>query len=224
MIIVNNTISGEGSITVKQVGTVDSVTTDASKAEKESALSVELNGPSVLKDSQAEKAASSSESALREGARAFERFWLLPERHQDNETVVRLRLNGRLGGWLLKDELVQALGLRVGDCISTEVSVLYTSGIIDDDGSTDLFADGDSAVWLIEAAMEAEEAVGLVVDCRVKFSYCRAPVGGREGKMINKASLILLEGLGVVGVDNEPDVNRPPNEYAERVFASLFDA
>lgn len=138
-----------------------------------------------------------SEDELKNGARDFELFWLRPLRMAGHEAVLRLCLNGKIGGWKLKDELIESIGLTVGDCVSVEVSVLDGPGIIDDDGDTDLFAGGSAADWLIDTALEAGSVAGCIIDCKVRFVYEQAPVGG-NGKLVNKASLVLVEGYKLV--------------------------
>lgn len=140
----------------------------------------------------------------KEGAEMFEKFWLQPKRYRNKEVSVRLRLNKKLGGWKLKDDLVQELGLSVGDCINTEVSVLLGPGIIDDNGDTDLFADGQAAEWLIDTVLHNKEhpaiVEGCVIDCVVRLVYGEAPVG-RNNKNINKISLILVRGIRYHGYE-----------------------
>lgn len=140
------------------------------------------------------------ESSLHDGARQYERFWLRPQKLAGKLVPLRIRLNQEFSGWKVKDELIRALGLTVGDTISTEVTVLLSDGIIKDYGDTDLFADGDAADWLLDQVEQAKTVRGCIVDCYVRFNYCRAPVG-ENSKIVNKASLILVSGLSLYGVD-----------------------
>ena len=142
-----------------------------------------------------------SEDALRDGANKFERFWLRPQRLVGRMIPVRLRINKKFGGWKVKDELVRAVGLTVGDCITTEVSVQLGNNIIDDDGDTDLFADGEGAGWLLDQVTNAGVVEGCVVGCVVRLIYCSVPIGA-NGKMINKASLVFVSGIRYVGIDH----------------------
>lgn len=139
-----------------------------------------------------------SEQELAAGAREFELFWLRPSRYAGREANVRLMVNGKLGGWKLKDELVNSLGLKVGDTVNAEVTVLLGPGIISDSDDVDLFADGEAATWLLDTILKAGSAEGCVVDVRVRFTYETAPVGGPEGRSVGKASLVLLEGIRFV--------------------------
>lgn len=138
------------------------------------------------------------ENELKEGAKLFERFWLLPKRYMDQTAKMRLRINKKWGGWKLKDELVSSLRLEIGDTISTEITPYFTNNIIDDDNDTDLFASADVADWLLENNV----GIGTIIDCSVRFAYTKVPVGF-NGKDVYKISLVMEEGLSVVGVDRK---------------------
>lgn len=135
---------------------------------------------------------------LREGGKLFELFWLRPKVYAGKSVPIRLRINKKWGGWKVKDELIQSLDLEVGDTISTEITPLLTSGIIDDDNDTDLFASEGGADWLLENNV----GVGTVIDCYVKFVYSKAPVG-LNGKSVYKISLVFEKGISVIGVDED---------------------
>lgn len=137
-----------------------------------------------------------SEHTLVDGAKKFEHFWLRPAKYAGEIVPVRLRINRKWGGWKVKDELISSLGLDVGDCISTEVTIKLTQGVIDDDDDTDLFASGEGADWLLENAAKP----GSVCDCYVRFAYNKAPVG-KDDKMVNKVSLVFVKGIRYVEYD-----------------------
>lgn len=141
-----------------------------------------------------------TEDILRDGANEFERFWLRPQRLAGKMIPVRLRINKKFGGWKVKDELIKAIGLTLGDCITTEVSVLLGNNIIDDEGDTDLFADGEGADWILDQVINIGVVEGCIIDCYVRLVYCRAPIG-EKGKMINNASLVFVSGIRCVGID-----------------------
>lgn len=128
------------------------------------------------------------------GAKEFEMFWLRPKKMALHETVLRLQINKRWGGWKLKDELVNSLGLEIGDTINTEVSVLNAPGLIADEDDTDLFASGEGADWLLDNNI----GLGSIIDAKVRFLYTKAPVGGIDGKDVWKVSLVFLEGYSIV--------------------------
>ncbi len=175
---------------------------------------VELEKLSVINNSQTITNGKSdvNEDMLRAGANEFEKFWLRPQRLAGKLVPLRMRLNKKLNGWKVKAELIGALGLTVGDSINTEVSVQLTSGIIDDNGDTDLFADGDAADWLIDQIQSAGTVEGCIVDCYARFVYSRAPVGGVNGRQVNTANLVLVEGIRFVGVDNNYALTAKAND------------
>lgn len=90
-----------------------------------------------------------TDEMLRKGAEKFKLFWLRPSKFIGEIVPLRLRINKKYGGWKVKDELIRAFGLEVGDTISTEVTIELKKGIIDDDDDTDLFASGEGADWLL---------------------------------------------------------------------------
>lgn len=157
-----------------------------------------------------------SEEELADGARRFELFWLRPSRYAEQEATLRIRLNGKFSGWKLKDELVESLGLTVGDTVNVEVSVLLGPEIIADPDDVDLFADGDAATWLLDSVVDSGSPNGYVMDVRARFVYREAPVGGPTGRSVGKASLVLLEGVRRLGHGRNP--RKADNDD------SLFDA
>ena len=125
-----------------------------------------------------------------------------------------MKINKKWGGWKLKDEVVESVGLEVGDTINTEVSILCGPGLIADSGDTDLFASGKGADWL----MENEVGKGSVIDAKVKLIYSPAPIGGVEGKVIWRLALVFLEGYEIIQkrIENEEiEKNWDLNEWRE---------
>ena len=151
-----------------------------------------------------------TEEELKIGAFEFQRFWLRPLSRAGQIIPVRLRINKRFSGWKLKDELIQSLGLKVGDSINTEVTVLFTGDLIGYSDDMDLFADGEAADWLLDTVIKNNSPIGCVIDCFVELSYCEAPVG-KNGKMINKASLILEKGIRCVEYDKSKESGQNDN-------------
>lgn len=138
-----------------------------------------------------------TEGDLKKGGEFFEKFWLRPRNYMDKRVAIRLRINKKWSGWKVRDELITSIGLEVGDTISTEITPYFTSGIIDDDNDTDLFASGAGADWLLDNHVVA----GTIIDCYVRFSYAKVPLG-MQGKEISKISLVFEEGIRVVGADD----------------------
>lgn len=139
-----------------------------------------------------------TEEELKEGTKLFEGFWLRPKQYANKIVPLRLRINKKWGGWKIKDELVNSLGLEVGDTISTEVTPQFMSELIDDKNDTDMFASGSGADWLLNNNV----GVGTIIDCTVRFVYAKAPIGP-NGKEISKVSLVFENGISVVGTDKE---------------------
>jgi hypothetical protein len=134
-----------------------------------------------------------TDEELSNGADIYERCYLRPNRYKGKEVFLRMRTNTRFNGNRLKDELVASIGLRIGDTISTDVTVLFGKGLIGQVDDMDLFADGEAADWLMENAFE----LGTVFDGLVKLSYAQSPTG-RDEKMIYLLRLVLVKGLRVV--------------------------
>lgn len=151
-----------------------------------------------------------SEEDLREGAKKFERFWLMPNRYKDLVVPLRLRINKKWGGWKLKDSVVSSLGLTIGETINTEVTPCFMSGIIDDKDDTDLFASEEGADWLLNNNV----GVGMVIDCIVRFVYTISPIGP-DGKKISTISLVFKEGISVV--ETEQDVGETLKDDTENL-------
>lgn len=143
---------------------------------------------------------SENKNELIEGARRLERFLLLPVRHQNETATVRLRLKGQVSGWRLKDELVEAVGLTVGDAVCVETELMLGPGIFEGSDDIDLFAGGEEASWLINSLFDTNCISDCVADCVVKFVCCYAPIG-RDGRTILKAAMVLKQGVRII--DNE---------------------
>ena len=155
-----------------------------------------------------------NDKELENGAKQFEMFWLRPKKMANKESVLRMKLNTKWGGWRLKDELVTSLGLEVGDTINSEVSVLNAPGLIDETGKTDLFASGKGADWLLENNI----GQGSIIDAKVRFVYAKAPVGGRDGKEVWKLSLVFVEGYNIV---KERTLENEQNDTDKMTFNML---
>ena len=138
---------------------------------------------------------------FKEGAKLCEMFLLLPDRYKNKEAKVRLMLTSKFGGWKLKDELVTSLGLSIGDTISAEVSIIGGPGLIDENGSIDLFAGGDAANKLLEIGSYNKGPIKCIIDCKVKLVYEKAPIANGS-KIVFKASMVLEEVLNFAGVDD----------------------
>ncbi|MDO4617464.1 MAG: hypothetical protein Q4B03_08410 [Lachnospiraceae bacterium] len=153
-----------------------------------------------------------TEETLMENAKKFEMAWLRPKTIGDGkELTLRMRVNKKWTGWKLKDAVVESVGLEVGDTINTEVSILLGPDLIDDVGDTDLFASAESADWLLEN----EICKGSVIDGRVKLIYSQAPVGGVEGRLVWRISIVLLEGIQIINKRDKSANKTKPAKSAD---------
>ena len=132
-------------------------------------------------------------------------FGFAPKKWQGERLCCELKLIRNGGGWKLKDELVTSLGLEVGDTINTEITVLEGPGLIDEMDTTDLFASGKGADWLLDNCVSK----GSIIDAKVKFFYTSVPVG-REDKVIWKVSLVFVEGYNIIKERDKQD-ELPPS-------------
>lgn len=139
-----------------------------------------------------------TEEMLRIGSDRFQHFWLRPVSLVGEVVPLRLRINTKWQGWKVKDELIRSLGLEVGNTISTEITPMLIDEIIDHGDDTDLFASGEAADWLLQNAPRP----GSIIDCFVRFSYCKAPVGSND-KIVHKVSLIMVRGIRYVSFDKD---------------------
>ena len=152
-----------------------------------------------------------TEETLKEGAKKFEQFWLLPKRMMNQEATLQLELTKNWTGWKLKEELVESLKLPIGETMNTEVKVLCGPGLMDETDDTDMFAGGEEAMWLLDHNV----AAGSIINATVKFAYTKAPVGG-AGKEIWKVSLIFVKCIEIVR--ERTDVSEKQDQ------SSAFDA
>jgi len=132
----------------------------------------------------------------KEGALAYKRFILLPERYRDREAILRIRFDGKFGTWLVREALFDAYGLNRGDTLfCNDISVLGVdySDIDDDSVTIDMFAEGKCADWILDN----ELTVGSIVEVKCSFAY--EFVQGPEREGYKKAVLIMKEGLRIIG-------------------------
>lgn len=149
-----------------------------------------------------------TEEMLRAGAARFERFWLRPKGLAGEIVPMRLRIRKKYSGWSTMDEMIRAIGLEVGDTISTEITIALglTGGILDEKDDIPLFASGDDADWLLKNAAKP----GCLIDCYVRLACCRAP-RETDGKPVNAVSLIFVRGIRSV---QSQDLILNPKLYA----------
>lgn len=136
------------------------------------------------------------------GARLYRNFVRRPERYKESLMTLRVRMDGKYGGWMIKDDLFEVFDMPKGDALY--LNDLWVLGLnnIDVDVSAwqiDCFATGDAADWLDNN----EITQGTVFEGKFLTKYKRVPkIAGRgrgnEPEDATIARLILVEGIRVV--------------------------
>lgn len=139
------------------------------------------------------------------GAQAYRNFVRRPERYKNNLMTLRVRMDGKYGGWMLRDELFEVFDMPKGDALYLNDLWVLGLEIIDVDIAAweiDCFASGEAADWLDSN----EVTQGTIFEGRFMTQYKRVPQIAGRGKdndpvdaMI--AKLILVEGIRVVERD-----------------------
>ena len=139
------------------------------------------------------------------GAKAYRNFVRRPERYKDSLITLRVRMDGKYGGWMLRDELFEVFDMPKGDALY--LNDLWVLGIdnIDVDNAIwqiDCFASGDAADWLDSN----EITQGTIFEGRFLTKYKKVPKIAGRGKKNDPvdatiASLILIEGIRVIDRD-----------------------
>lgn len=136
------------------------------------------------------------------GAKAYRNFVRRPERYKNTLMTLRVRMDGKYGGWMLKDELFEAFSIPKGDALY--LNDLWVLGLdnIDVDNSVwqiDCFANGNAADWLDNNDITQ----GTIFEGRFLTKYEKVPkIAGRGGNnapvdaMV--AMLTLVEGIRVI--------------------------
>ena len=154
-------------------------------------------------------------ATLEAGGKLIEQFCLRPNKYANQTAVVRLHINSKWGGWKLRDDLVERLGLEIGDTISTSVTPEYTEGLSNEVEDIDLFASGSGAEWLIMNKV----TMGTIIDCEVSFSYVKVPIG-INGKESYRASLIFEKGFAII--EHTSVCNKQENDEEDKIINDLL--
>ena len=136
------------------------------------------------------------------GAKSYRNFVRRPERYKENLMTLRVRMDGKYGGWMIKDDLFEVFDMPKGDALYLNDLWVLGLNTIDVDVAAwqiDCFATGDAADWLDDH----EVTQGTVFEGKFLTKYKRVPRIAGRGKgnepvdaMI--AKLILIEGVKVV--------------------------
>lgn len=136
------------------------------------------------------------------GAKMYRNFVRRPERYKNNLMTLRVRMDGKYGGWMLKDELFEAFDMPKGDALY--LNDLWVLGLdnIDVDievWQIDCFAIGQAADWLDNNGVTQ----GTIFEGQFMANYKKVPqIAGRgennEPVDAMIAKLILVEGIRVI--------------------------
>lgn len=133
----------------------------------------------------------------KEASHALKKFLLMPNRYQNREAIISLKVTSGFSGWRLKDEIVIALGLTLGDTIECDTNVVdddVNQMLSDSLREINLFADGDNATWLIDNVTHK----GCIIKAHVKFvSKKIRGITSNANAEVLKVALVLVKGLDV---------------------------
>lgn len=136
------------------------------------------------------------------GARKFEKFLIRPVVYKDQTVALRVRMDGRFGGWKLRESLFEAFGFEPGKAMFlNDIFVLGKDEQIVDENCwlVDCFADDEAAEWL-----EINNVgPGTVFEGEFKFVYSLVPkVAGSIDSSVPVdayiANLVLVRGIRIV--------------------------
>lgn len=124
------------------------------------------------------------------------KFLLRPARYQDIEFEVTMKVVSELSGSTLKDGIVKALGLELGNTLSVNVNILRENGTLLSNRQISIYADKESADWLENVLP------GNIIKANVKTAFCEIKElsSWDEGRILRNTSylgLIVKKGLDI---------------------------
>ena len=155
------------------------------------------------------------------GAKMFEKFLMRPVVYKDQTIALRVRMDGRYGGWKLRESLFESFGFEAGEALFlNDIFVLGKDELIVDDECwvVDCFADGEAAEWLETNNV----GPGTVFEGEFKFAYSRVPqvAGSRNGSGpvdANIANLVFVRGLQVVEQGVPAPISHTPSDLGQLI-------
>lgn len=150
-------------------------------------------------------------NAYIEGAKLFRKFVKRPAKYKNQEAILRVRFDGKYGGWRLRDDIYKAFGFRPGYALY--LNSLYTLGVnpdVDDDvWMVDGFADEEAADWLDDN----EVTQGTIFEGRFKLAYEMVKDAAGTARTMYAvdaciANMILIEGMRVISRDVSVGVSK----------------
>lgn len=124
------------------------------------------------------------------------KFLLRPVRYQDIEFEVTMKVVSELSGSTLKDDIVKALGLELGNTLSVNVNILRENGTLLSNQRISIYADKENADWLENVLP------GNIIKANVKTAFCEIKElsSWDEGRILRNTSylgLIVKKGLDI---------------------------
>lgn len=124
------------------------------------------------------------------------KFLLRPVRYQNIEFEVTMKVVSELSGSTLKDDIVKALGLELGNTLSVNVNILRENGTLLSNQRISIYADKENADWLENVLP------GNIIKANVKTAFCEIKElsSWDEGRILRNTSylgLIVKRGLDV---------------------------
>lgn len=176
-----------------------------------------------------EAASNDMTESYKDGANAFRKFVRRPERYKNEEHVLRIKLEGKFGGWRLREDVYQAfLGTGVKDFLFiNDVNVLgrENNDVERDNWLVDCFAVGSVADWIDDQ----DVTQGDIIEGKFKFAYELVKNGANtrgvaEAHDSEIANLILLEGYKKLSSDDMQDEDDSKTTLeAENDFSELLN-
>lgn len=131
-------------------------------------------------------------SIKRDFSTVFEKFLLRPKKYVGERGELTMRIVSDFRGRNIKDQIIKAFGLSLGDAITCDVDVY------DSQGSCiakefDLYADGDCADWL----ETANKGSVIIADVQLTFATIQEVSAHDTGRLLRDSTysgLILLNG------------------------------
>lgn len=143
------------------------------------------------------------ETEYKSGALLYKKFLLLPEKYAGSKVFLRIRLSGKFGTWLVKDELFTARGLSRSDTLFVNDG-MYVLGAdfwdVDMDGiNVDFFAQGKAADWILDNNV----TLGTIFEGTFKLTYEIVPNVSKGNRKVRIAAAVLISGNSVIGKDED---------------------
>lgn len=127
---------------------------------------------------------------------SIKRFILRPAKYQGIEGILSMRVKSEIKGSSLKDDIVRAFGLELGNTLSVDVEILEDERKEINKRTISIYADGACADWLEEVSN------GCVIKAQVKTAFCEIRElsswdGGRILKNSSYKGLIVTKGFSI---------------------------